>query len=458
MREKYFTTGPILKQVVLFALPLLGSAFIQQFYNTIDLLFVGQTIGKTGSAAVGASTMIVTCLVGLFSGISVGASVVASKHFGANDREKTALVIQTAAALTVVSSIVLTVLGIVGAKQFLILLGTPKGILQAGGDYLRIYFLSAFFMIAYNMGTGILRAMGNSKTPLYYQLAGGLVNIVMDAVFVFGLHMGVKGVAFATLFSQGAAAILTIQFLFCHLEKDIRLRYHSIHIDREQLHSILRVGIPAGIQALVITFSNLIVQYFINSLGTETIAAFTVYLKVELPIYYPIMAIGQAATIFVAQNHGAGNRKRCNNGVLICLGISLILTVGISSTLLWLGNPAFGIFGVGSEVTAVGLQMIRITFPFYFLYCFLQIFGDALKGIGKSHLSMVIVLLCVCGIRSMLLLVLVPGYPSIETVAIVYPITWGTTGLLMLLSYVIYIKDRKLHTIEKEAENEVGSI
>lgn len=433
------TEGSIVRHIIMFALPLLGSSMVQQLYNTVDLLYVGNALGKNAAAAVGASSMMITCIVGLFGGLSVGCSVAVAKSFGSRDRGGVRRLISTAAALTLISAVVLTCMGILLAPAFIKAIHSPAEIVSDAVGYLRIYFLSIFFVISYNMGSGILRALGNARATLYAQFFGGLVNVIADGVFVLVLGKGVRGVAWATLFSQGMAALLVVWMLM-KTDEDIRLRLNDMRIDPVQFREILRIGIPAGLQTLLIALSNVIAQYHINSLGTDSITAMTLYIKVELPIYLPIVAMGSAVTTFVGQNIGAGKRVRAHRGTMVCLMMSVILTVMSSALLIVFGRYAFGLFNRDPSVVALGLRVIRTSFPFYFLYSVLQIFGDSIRGSGNSRGPMLVIMANITVFRAVLLSILVPRYMEIRAAAVTYPLSWFTAAVCMV---ILYYREKK---------------
>ena len=429
------TKGPIVSQILKFAIPLLCSSLVQQLYNTVDLLYVGRFLGKNASAAVGASSMMVTCLVGLFGGLSVGASVVVSRYFGAKDRQQVKNTIHTAAALSLISGILIMLIGWAFAPTFIRLIKTPVDIQAEAVTYLRIYFCSILFVVSYNMASGIIRAMGDTRSPLMFQIVGGLTNVVMDAVFIFEFERGVDGVAWATWFSQGIAAFMAVRYLFKNVDSDIKLFPRDIKIHGDILKPILKVGIPAGCQTLVIALSNVVAQSHINSLGTDAIAAFTAYFKIELPIYMPIVAVGQATTTFVSQNLGAKQFDRASKGTKTCLLLGLGITIVTSMAMLLIGKYAFGLFYKEASVIETGLRIIATTFPFYCLYVVLEVFGDAMKGAGKANVPMTVILANICVLRSILLYILVPMYPDVKAVAVTYPVTWFTTALGMVVYY-----------------------
>lgn len=429
------TKGDLPKKIITFALPLFLASFIQLLYTTVDIIYVGRCLGKDAAAAVGSSSMLITCLVGLFGGLSLGASVVASNMHGARDNNGVHRSIQTAYIISVVSGVVVTVLGLILAPWFIDVIGTPVDIRHDSILYLRFYFYGVFFLVTYNMNAGIIRAFGDSKSPMTFQLVGGIINVFADAFFIFVCKMGVDGVALATLFSQGIPSLLTFHYLQKRISKDISLNIFSLEFDVSILKRILKIGIPAGCQTLVIALSNVVAQYHINSIGTDTIAAFTAYFKIELLLYYPIVAFGQVATTLVGQNMGAKKYERIKDGTKMCLLISMGVTFVTGIVLLALGEYAFGIFVKEQSVIEVGLRIIKITFPFYFIYSILEIYGDSIRGTGNSFVPMIIIMTNICVIRSVILFVFVPMYSCAETIAVSYPITWSLTAVAMFVYY-----------------------
>lgn len=428
------TKGIIWKQLLLFALPLLGSSLIQQLYNTVDLLFVGNFLNNEAFAAVGASSLIITCLIGFFTGMSVGTGVVSAQSFGSKSKADLQRIVHTAIGFSFLGGAILMAIGYVGAPTFLLWMNVPTEILDISVSYLRIYFLSFVSIVTYNMGSGILRAVGDSKSPLLYQLIGGIMNVIMDAIFLVILDYGVEGVAWATLFSQTVATGCVLLHLSL-TDGDHHLTWSKIRIDKDILTRILQVGIPVGLQSLVITLSNVFVQYQINGFGVEAIASFAAYFKVELVIYLPIVAFGQAITIFVAQNMGAGKIERMKKGTRDCLLMGMGLTIITSIVMLSFGREAFWIFNHDTMVIGYGIRIIRTTFPFYFLYVILEVLGGSIRGSGKTTPPMLIVLLNICVFRTILLFAIMTFYTDVRGVAMVYPITWATTSACMALYY-----------------------
>ena len=321
------------------------------------------------------------------------------------------------------------------------LTNTPLELQENAVCYLRIYFLSFVSVVTYNICAGVLRALGDSKSPLYAQLFGGVLNVAMDALFIAVFENGINGVAWATLISQTSAAIFVV-YRLTRLDDDCALRFRDIRFHKEILKKVLCIGIPAGTQSLLITLSNVMAQYQINSLGVDEIAAFTAYFKVELVLYLPIVAFGQAIMTFSGQNAGAGDFNRVRKGTRVCLAMGIVLTAGSSVLALAFGPQLFRAFIKEPEVIELGLQIIGVSFPFYFVYVILQVLGDSLRGSGKAQPPMYIVMANICVVRTILLFLIVPSYPDVRSVALTYPITWALTALCMAIYYLCFHKKK----------------
>ena len=447
------TEGSAAKSLVLFALPLLGANLVQQLYNTVDLLFVGRALGSLDSAAVGASSFLISCMVGFFGGLAVGVNVVISSRTGAGDMEGVRRTVHTAAAISLIGGVLLAALGIAAAPWFISAMGTPAEIADSAVSYLRIYLLSLPAMLAFNMGSGVIRALGDAKRPMLVQLAGGLTNVAADAVFLFVFKMGVDGVAWATMLSQGLSAVLMTACL-CSLPEECRLRPREVRISRETAAEIFRLGVPCGIQALVKTLSNVFVQNQINTFDTNVIAAFTIYYKVELMLYLPIVALGQAATTFVGQNLGAGKKERAIRGVRLCLVIGTAVAAASSAALLLWGEGSFLVFDPDEVVAGIGRTIIFTTFPFYWLYVFLEVWSAAIRSSGDSSSPMAIILANMCVLRTALLLTIMPRWHDVRGVALVYPASWLSSAVFLGLRYRACVKN-KLRSGPLPAEREM---
>lgn len=428
MKTNDLTHGSIGKGYILFAIPLFLGSLFQQLYNTVDMLFVGNVLGKNAAAAVGASSILVTCLINLFTGVAVGAGIVISQLFGARKEQEMKEAVWIAVLAGIAGGLCLTVIGVTCSQAVLVKLHTPEAIIPDAVLYVQIYFLSAVPMVLYNMCSGILRAQGDSRTPFHALAAGGIVNVIMDAVFLIVLGWSVAGVAVATLFSQSMTAI----FLLVHMLRHKVLTRQRLRWDL--LGKIISVGVPVGIQSMILTLSNVVVQYHINGFGKNVIAAFAVYFKAENLLCLPIIAFGQAMVTFTGQNYGAGRYDRIRKGILVCNGISAMVLVVLSWSALAAGKWILGAFCPDQAVIAEGLRIIGVTFPVYFIYSLFEVTGGVVRGIGKSVPSMIIVIVNLCLIRILLLEIVDRAVHSVEAVAALYPVTW----LLATVSFVIY--------------------
>lgn len=429
------TKGSVGKGILLFALPLLGSSLIQQLYSTVDLIFVGQLLGTKASAAIGASGLIVTCLIGFFNGMAVGTNVFAARHYGARRFEQLKKLIQTIFWTGIIGGFFLTVIGLVLSPVFLTWMGTPESIFPLAVRYLRIYMASMISVVSYNLLSGVLRALGDSRTPMLYQFFGGIINVFADFIFLYVFHMGVEGTAFATLFSQTFAAIGVMIHLY-RLKKPYALRIRFSDCSLKEFTDILKVGVPAGVQSIIITLSNIIIQSQINTLGVTSVASFTVYFRVELIIYLPIVALGQAVVSFIGQNYGAGNWERIKKGNRLCIFGGSLITFAACILLIIAMPVILNVFTKDAAVAAQTLEIVKVTFPFYFFYTVLECFSSNLRGFGKAFLPMIVTVISFCGFRIVALFALMVKNPSPDKVALSYPISWGIAAAAMAILYV----------------------
>lgn len=429
------TKGSVGKGILLFALPLLGSSLIQQLYSTVDLIFVGQLLGTKASAAIGASGLIVTCMIGFFNGMAVGTNVFAARHYGAGRFEQLKKLIQTIFWTGIIGGFFLTVIGLVLSPVFLTWMGTPESIFPLAVRYLRIYMASMISVVSYNLLSGVLRALGDSRTPMLYQFFGGIINVFADFIFLYVFHMGVEGTAFATLFSQTFAAIGVMIHLY-RLKKTYALRIRFSDCSLKEFTDILKVGVPAGVQSIIITLSNIIIQSQINTLGVTSVASFTVYFRVELIIYLPIVALGQAVVSFIGQNYGAGNWERIKKGNRLCIFGGSLITFAACILLIIAMPVILNVFTKDAAVAAQTLEIVKVTFPFYFFYTVLECFSSNLRGFGKAFLPMIVTVISFCGFRIVALFALMAKNPSPDKVALSYPISWGIAAAAMAILYV----------------------
>ena len=373
--------GVIWKQLLIFFFPIMIGSFFQQLYNTIDAVIVGRAIGKTALAAVGGSaSLIVSLIINFFVGLTSGAGVVVSHCVGAGDRKRLNDAIHTIYAFSIVGSVVFLVVGFFASEPLLVMMNTPIEQMKESITYLRIYFAGIFFVFIYNTGSSILRALGDSKRPLYYLIVCCLVNVVLDIVMVLLFQMGVAGVAVATVVSQAISALLVTKALLSSRDVcDFALGKIKIHAD--SLKKELYYGMPAGIQYSMYNISNMIVQSAVNGFGTDTTAAWAAYGKLDAIFWMISGALGMAITTFVGQNYGAGKIERVKKSVKVCLRIDIAISLVMTAFLIVFRAPLFHIFTGDAKVVEIGSAMLYFIAPFYVTYAFTEIFSSALRGL-----------------------------------------------------------------------------
>ena len=433
--ENPVLTGPIWKQLLIFFFPILLGSFFQQMYNTVDAIIVGQFVGKAALAAVGGSTsVLISFLVNLFTGISSGATVIIAQQFGAQRFDDVKRSVHTAMALTLIAGVAITVIGFLLSRPALLLMGTPDDILEHAVTYMQIYFLGSLASFVYNIGSGILRAVGDTKRPLYFLIAACLTNIVLDIVLVMGLHMGVAGAALATILSQVVAAVLVVLILLkTHLP--IQLHFRSICLDSQHLKSILRVGVPSGLQSNMYTISNIALQACVNSFGTNTVAAWTAFGKVDSFFWMILGAFGISITTFVGQNYGAGQYERVRKAVKTCLIMTFAASAGIGLLFCLFDRPLLSLFTTDLEVLEIGVHILRMTSPFYVCFVCIEILSGTIRGCGNSLAPMLLTCFGVCVLRVAWVFFLIPIFPVFDMVVISYPVSWIITSALFILYY-----------------------
>lgn len=426
------TEGVIWKQILAFSLPLLVGNLFQQLYNTVDSIVVGNYVSSQALAAVGTSNSLINLIIGMFLGISVGAGVIISQYYGAKNHRKLSWAVHTCIALSIIGGLGMIVLGVWLSPIILVWMNTPEDVLADSTTYLRIYFCGSLFNIVYNMGSGILRAVGDSKRPLYYLIASSLTNVVLDLLFVLAFHWDVAGVAIATIISQGVSAVLVMWNLM-RTKEPYRVEIKSIRIDKRMMKRVLMVGIPSGIQQSIISLSNVIVQSNINVYGSAAMAGFGSYSKVEGFIMLPLQTTCMSATTFTGQNIGAKKYDRVKKGIIQGMIMSAIYTVAVSLVLYFFGGEVLKIFSSEPDVIRFGQEAIGIIVPFYLTMTVHQIIMGTLRGAGKTFVTMLIGVGNMCILRMIYINCLVPFFPSFHAVVLCYPITWITTMLMDVL-------------------------
>ena len=435
-KSNQITEGVIWKQLLLFFFPIVFGTFFQQIYNTADTVVVGRFVGKQALAAVGGSaSQMVNLLVGFFVGLSSGAAVIISQFYGAKDEKNVRVTLHTAFAFAVVGGILLTVVGIGLSKPVLYWMNTPEDVIADSVTYLYIYFCGMIFNLIYNMGSGILRAVGDSKRPLYVLIVTCILNIILDVVFVVAFDMGVAGVAVATILSQAVSAGIVVWLLVKSTEM-YRLVPREIKVQGKSLKSILRIGVPAGMESVMYGISNLVIQVFVNGLGTDTVAAWGTLAKVDAIFWMVINAFSIAITTFVGQNYGAGKFARMRKSVKVCLAMSFVSAAVISVALILASEPIYRLFTTDENVIKIGVHMIRFMLPAYSVFVIVGILSGALRGAGKVLVPMLLTCGGVCSLRLIWLFTVGRMVPGIDTIMCGYPVSWSITAVLFIIYYL----------------------
>ncbi len=430
------TTGNSAKEIMLFALPLMFGNIFQMLYNTVDSIVVGNYVSTQALAAVGATTMIVNMAVFFFNGFSVGAGVIIGRYFGAKKMERLHDSIETTMAATFVFCVLFTIVGYIGVPMMLRFMSTPDDVMQDASVYLRTYFAGIAGLLIYNMGSGILRAVGDTRRPLYFLILTSVLNIVLDLLFVLVFHLGIFGVALATIISQFISAALTL-LLLLRTNDIYKLTMHDCRIDPEMLRMIFAVGLPAGIQSVITAFSNVFVQAYVNKFGSACMAGWASYNKLDQFIMLFIQSMAMAATTFVSQNVGARQMKRANEGTVLSLIMTVLLN-GMLALMLWtFAVDAVGLFTSDPEVIRFGALFIRQNVFFLLFNSVNHVLAGALRGRGDSTGPMVIMLLSFVAIRQTYLFVMtrfIADTPS--TVGFGYPVGWTSCCIIELIYFL----------------------
>ena len=428
------TEGSIWKHMLRFSVPMAVGLLFQQLYNTVDTLVVGQFVGQQAQAAVGSTGPIINTVVGFCAGLATGASVVISQRYGAHDDEGLSKAVHTTVALTFLVSLIATLIGQAIIMPMLRFMQTPEDVMPESASYLSIYFAGISGILFYNLGSGVLRAVGDSRRPLVFLILSALLNTALDLLFVLAFGMGVAGVAYATVLSQILSALLILAAL--SLEKgSYGIRWRKIRIDRKSLSMILRLGLPSSIQSAITAFSNVFVQSYINYFGSACMAGYGVYGKIDAFALIPVQSISMSSTTFVGQNWGAKQPTRARDGVRTATIMSLVSTVVLGFLVFVLARPLMGFFSPEQEVIEYGIRFIHIVTPFYIAICFNQIYAGALRGIGDATMPTVIMLGSFVVFRQIYLAVTKALGAGFIAVALAYPVGWILCSTLLVIRY-----------------------
>lgn len=448
--EMDMCNGPLLKKIMIFYFPLMLSGVLQLLFNAADIVVVGRFAGSEALAAVGSTSSLINLLVNVFIGLSVGANVLVARFYGAGQKRELSEMVHTAIMTSIVCGCILVVLGVVLAGPALHLMGTPEDVINHSILYMRIYFLGMPAMMAYNFGAAILRAVGDTKRPLYYLLIAGVVNVVLNLIFVIVFGMGVAGVAIATVVSQVISAVLVLRCLM-RTESDYQLDLKQLKIVPDKLFKMVQIGIPAGLQGALFSISNVLIQSSVNSFGSIAMAGNTAASNIEGFVYTAMNAFHQTAISFTGQNYGARNFKRIGKILLICEVMVIVVGLFMGNAAYFCGGTLLQLYSTEAEVIQFGLLRLSIISTTYCLCGMMDVIVGSLRGMGYSIMPMLVSLSGACLFRVIWIYTIFQQYRSLETLYISYPISWTLTFLVHLICFfVVY---RKLTKQIKETVN-----
>lgn len=446
--------GPIFSRIVRFSVPMVISGILQLLFNAADIIVVGNFDGEKALAAVGSTTSLIILIINLFIGLSVGANVVAAKHFGAGQRKDVYQTVHTSMAMSIYIGLALMAVGVIFSGLFLEWMNTPAEIHGMATDYMRIIFIGMPASMIYNFGYAILRVKGDTKRPLYYLIFAGIINVALNLLFVIVFRMSVSGVATATSISQAVSALLIIRCL-TREESMIKLYIRKIRIFRPKLRQIIKIGLPAGIQGVVFSVSNVIIQAGINSFGTVVVAGNTAASNLEGFVYYAMNPFSQAAITFTSQNIGAGRYGRINRILVSSLISVTVIGLAMGAVCLIFGNQLLGLYTDSPAVIAEGMYRLSVIVMTFVLCGIMEVFAGSIRGMGHSVMPMAITIAGVCGVRLIWIATVFAAEHTKWSLYISFPISWVFTIVLYVFAFIFY--RRKLgRTAEASAEEQRG--
>lgn len=434
--------GPLFPKILAFSIPLMLSGILQLLFNAADMVVVGRFAGSTALAAVGANAALINLLTNLFIGFSIGANVMVARYYGAGKERDMSETVHSAILLSLLCGGILLVVGILVAPQILIVMGTPADVLGQAVLYIRIYFAGIPALLLYNFGSSILRAVGDTKRPLYYLLAAGVINVFLNLIFVIGFRLGVAGVALATVISQCVSALLVLRCMM-RMEGGCWVELSKLRINREKMLQIMRIGFPAGLQGTVFSLSNVLIQSSVNSFGSVAVAGNTAGQNIEGFIYMAMNTFHQTALSFSSQNYGAGNYKRIGKVFLECLGLVTFVGLSLGLSAYFFGSQLLGIYSSDPQVIEVGLLRMSVICTMYCLCGIMDVCVGELRGIGCSVLPMAVSVLGVCAFRVFWIFTVFQQHRSLWTLYISYPVSWVLTAAVDMVCFVLVRRKQK---------------
>lgn len=440
--------GSILDKLISFSIPLMLSGILQLLFNAVDIIVVGRFTGSEALAAVGSTTALINVFVNFFIGISLGSNVLAARFYAAGKDQEMSETVHTAITLALISGVVMGIVGVVSAKGALQLMDTPDNVLNLSTLYMRIYFVGMPFFMLYNYGAAILRAVGDTKRPLLFLIVSGATNVVLNLILVIRFHMGVAGVAIATVISQGISCVLVLRCLY-YSEGSYQLRFSKLGMKARYVKQIFQVGVPAGIQSTIINFSNVLLQSSVNSFGSVAMAGYTAANNILGFLYVSINSITQACMSFTSQNYGVRKFKRMDKILFECLGLTMVVALVLGGGSYLFGSELMHIYTKSADVVACGMDIMLYTTVTYFLCGIMDLFPGALRGMGHSAVPMILSVIGTVGTRIVWIYWVFPQHRALDFLFISYPVSWILTIVMQVVCF--YFVRKKVHTPDNMA-------
>lgn len=434
--------GSIMDKLISFSIPLMLSGVLQLLFNAVDIIVVGRFTGDKALAAVGSTTALINVFVNLFIGISLGANVLAARYHATGQKKEMSETVHTAITLALVSGIIIGILGVVLAKPALQKMDTPENVLELSALYMRIYFLGMPFFMMYNYGAAILRAVGDTRRPLYFLMISGIVNTLLNLYLVIHFHMGVAGVAIATVISQCISCVLVLICLY-RSEESYQLRFSKLRMKKQYVKKIFQVGIPAGIQSTIITFSNVLLQSSVNSFGAIAMAGYTAANNIFGFLFVSVNSVTQACMSFTSQNYGVGKYKRMDKVLKNCLILTVVVAGILGGGAYIFGRQLLHIYTSSEQVVSCGMEILLYTTVTYFLCGIMDLFPGALRGMGHSTVPMILSVVGTVGTRLVWIYLVFPRHRALDVLFLSYPASWSLTILMQVICF--YFVRKKVH-------------
>lgn len=426
--------GSILDKLISFSIPLMLSGILQLLFNAVDIIVVGRFTGSEALAAVGSTTALINVFVNFFIGISLGSNVLAARFYAAGKDQEMSETVHTAITLALISGVVMGIVGVVSAKGALQLMDTPDNVLNLSTLYMRIYFVGMPFFMLYNYGAAILRAVGDTKRPLLFLIVSGATNVVLNLILVIRFHMGVAGVAIATVISQGISCVLVLRCLY-YSEGSYQLRFSKLGMKARYVKQIFQVGVPAGIQSTIINFSNVLLQSSVNSFGSVAMAGYTAANNILGFLYVSVNSITQACMSFTSQNYGVRKFKRMDKILFECLGLTIVVALVLGGGSYLFGSELMHIYTKSADVVACGTDIMLYTTVTYFLCGIMDLFPGALRGMGHSAVPMILSVIGTVGTRIVWIYWVFPQHRALDFLFISYPVSWILTIVMQVVCF-----------------------